>query len=82
MTGFILIMRLSTVMLGCVEFTVPGYLRLILIMEMFAFLIVYIYGAVRCGRTAEYRCCVLRPGCKEYSIESRSQSRPDLQFII
>ena len=61
----------------------PGYLRLILIMEMLAFLIVYnLYGAVRCGRTAEYRCCVLRPGCKEYSIESRSQSRPDLQFII
>ena len=59
----------------------PGYLRLILIMEMFVFLI-YLYGAFLCGRTAEYRCCVLRPGCKEYSIESRSQSRPDLQFII
>ena len=80
MTGFILIMRLSTVMLGCGVYC--AWLLKININYGDVRFLNCLYGAVRCGRTAEYRCCVLRPGCKEYSIESRSQSLPDLQFII
>ena len=80
MTGLLKVMRLCIVMLGCGVYC--AWLLKVNINYGDVRFLNCLNEAVRCGRTAEYRCCVLRPGCKEYSIELRSQSRPDLQFII
>ena len=55
-------MRLSTVMLGCGVYC--AWLLKININYGDVRFLNCLYGAVRCGRTAEYRCCVLRPAAR------------------